>query len=66
MIELTPLELDVMRLLAEGLDAYAVCDWLAIDYKQYKICKNSILKKLKIKRISEILPVAIQLGLITL
>lgn len=64
MDELTPLELRVLRLLAEGLDAFSICDWLAIDYAQYVKCKNSILKKLKIKRITQILPTAVSLGLI--
>jgi len=62
MDEFTPLELSVMRLLAEGLDAFAVCDWLGIDYKQYLEAKKNILKKLKIKRITQILPVAIYRG----
>lgn len=64
MDELTPLELKVMRLLAEGLDAFSICDWLAIDYPQYVKCKNSILKKFKIKRITQILPIAVTLGMI--
>lgn len=64
MDELTPLELKVMRLLAEGLDAYSICDWLGIDYSEYVKFKNSILKKLKIKRITQILPTAVSHGLI--
>lgn len=64
MDELTPLELRVMRLLAEGLDAFSICDWLGIDYPEYVKCKNSILKKLKIKRIAQILPVGVAHGLI--
>ncbi len=64
MDELTPLELRVMRLLAEGLDAFSIMDWLGIDYSEYVKCKNSILKKLKIKRIAQILPTAVTLGLI--
>lgn len=64
MDKLTPLELKVMRLLAEGLDAYSIMNWLGIDYPEYVKCKNSILKKLKIKRITQILPTAVSLGLI--
>lgn len=64
MDELTPLELRVLRLRAEGLDAFSIMDWLGIDYSEYVKCKNSILKKLKIKRIAQILPTAVTLGLI--
>lgn len=64
MDELNPLELKVMNLLAEGLDASSICNWINIDYQQYLKSKKSILKKLKIKRITEILPAAIKSGLI--
>ncbi len=63
MSDLTQLEKDIMQLLIEGHNAREITDWLAIDYIQYKKSKNKILKELKITRITQILPAAINLGL---
>ena len=62
--KLTPMELEVMCLLAEGMDCYGICDCLDIEYCEYKKLKNSVLKKLGIKKITQILATAINIGLL--
>ncbi|MBP3923817.1 hypothetical protein J6E39_01070 [bacterium] len=63
-ISLTDEERNVMQLLIEGYDARDIIDWLCIDYEQYKKFKNCIFKKLKINRITQILPTALKNGLL--
>ena len=62
--KLTPMETEVMRLLAEGMDCYGICDCLDIEYCEYKKLKNNVLKKLGIKKITQILSTAINVGLL--
>ncbi len=62
-INLTPLEKEVMQLLIEGYNAREILNWLGIDYSDYLKTKYNILKKLKIKRVIQILPASIKCGL---
>lgn len=62
-INLTPLEKEVMQLLIEGYNAYEILDCLGIDYNDYLKTKSKILKKLKVKRIIQILPASIEFDL---
>ena len=61
---LTPLEYEVLHLLAEGMEGRTICEYLNIDYKLYTKTKNNILKKLKINSISKILITALNENLI--
>lgn len=62
-INLTPLEKEVMQLLIEGYNACEILDCLGIDYNDYLKTKSKILKKLKVKRIIQILPHVLANGL---
>lgn len=62
--ELTPLEFNVMEMLAQGLTCYTIMELNQINYKQYVKVKKNILKKMGIKRITQILYRAIEIGLI--
>ncbi len=64
--ELSDLEYDIMLLLATGMDARAITDYLNINYKIYIKAKNNILKKLKIKTRNQILFTALENELIKL
>lgn len=64
--KLSELEYNVMMLLAAGMDARAITDYLNISYKIYIKAKNNILKKLKIKTRNQILFTALKNELIKL
>lgn len=64
--KLSELEYNVMMLLAAGMDARAITDYLNISYKIYIKTKNNILKKLKIKTRNKILFTALENELIRL
>lgn len=64
--KLSELEYNVMMLLAAGMDARAITDYLNISYKIYIKVKNNILKKLKIKTRNQILFTALENELIKL
>lgn len=64
--KLSELEYNVMMLLAAGMDARAITDYLNISYKIYIKVKNNILKKLKIKTRNKILFTALENELIRL
>ncbi len=64
--KLSELEYNVMMLLAAGMDARAITDYLNISYKIYIKVKNNILKKLKIKTRTQILFTALENELIKL
>ena len=49
----------IMLMLIQGENCKLITEWLNIDYSTYKKAKNSILKKLGIKRITQILPAII-------
>ena len=46
----------VTEMLIQGASAQDIMDWLVLDYKQYKKIKLSILHKLHLKRIIQLLP----------
>lgn len=50
-------EKEVAMMLMRGQNANGIMDWLEIDYKEYSRLKKSLLNKLKIKRITQILSV---------
>lgn len=64
--KLSELEYNVMMLLAAGMDARDITDYLNINYKIYIKAKNNILKKLKIKTRNQILFTALENELIKL
>ena len=64
--KVSELEYNVMMLLAAGMDARAITDYLNISYKIYIKAKNNILKKLKIKTRNQILFTALENELIKL
>lgn len=61
---LTPIEYEVMLLLASGLDARGITDYLNIPYNKYKKTKKNIFKKLNINNRNQILYTAIENHLI--
>ena len=64
--KLSELEYNVMMLLAAGMDARAITDYLNISYKIYIKSESNILKKLKIKTRNQILFTALENELIKL
>lgn len=40
--------------IAQGMNAREITEWYGIQYKDYVNCKRRILRKLKIKRMTEI------------
>ena len=65
-INLTPLEREVMLLLASGMNARAITDYLDISYKEYCKTKKNILKKMNINNRNQILITALTNQLIKL
>lgn len=53
--DLTPIETDIAYMLARGHEAIDICVQIGITYKDYVKNKNKILKKLGIRRITQIL-----------
>lgn len=57
--ELTETEQQIAIMLMQGQSCTVIMEWVGIDYKEYTKYKCDILRKLKIKRIAEILVVAL-------
>ncbi len=51
----------VMEMLIQGYNAQEIISWLAIDYQEYKKIKLRLMHKLQVKRIIQLLPLAIKL-----
>ena len=54
LVELTQLEEEIMDMLIQGQNPNGITSWLGISYVEYSKNRKSILKKLQIKRMSEI------------
>lgn len=52
--KLTEFEKSIAQAIAEGQNAKQITEWYGITYKDYVNCKRRILRKLKIKRITQI------------
>lgn len=57
---LTEDEMEIMYLLVQGHNFNGISAYLCIDYPTYKHIKKSLLNKLHISRITEILTVLVQ------
>ncbi len=53
-------EKEVAMMLMQGQNANGIMNWLGIDYKEYIKIKKNILKELKIRRITQLLPLAVE------
>ena len=62
LVELTQLEEEIMDMLIQGQNSNGITSWLGISYVEYSKNRKSILKKLQIKRITEIYPKLILLN----
>lgn len=58
--KLSEIEEKVALAIAQGQNARQIAEWYGITYKEYVNCKRRILRKLKIKRMTQILPVLIK------
>lgn len=56
-------EKELMFLIIQGHNFNGITEWLSIDYSEYLTIKRSLLKKLHVKRITQILSVALLNGL---
>ena len=54
LIELSPLEEYILDMLIHGQNSNGITSWLGISYIEYSKNRKSILKKLQIKRMTEI------------
>ena len=54
LVELTQLEEEIMDMLIKGQNSNDITSWLGISYVEYSKNRKSILKKLQIKRMTEI------------
>lgn len=61
---LTEQEKEIATMLMQGQNYRVICEWIGINYKEYLQIKRSIFKKLNIKRVTQILPAAVQEKLI--
>lgn len=51
---LTDFEYKIAVAIAQGMRAREITEWYGLQYKDYVNCKRRILRKLKIKRMTEI------------
>ena len=63
---LTPREMDVLRLLAEGLPNRKIADQLDVNERTIKFHVSAILAKLEVNNRTEAVMRAIELGLISI
>lgn len=61
---LTEQEKEIATMLMQGQNYRVICEWIGINYKEYLKIKKSIFKKLNIKRVTQILPIAVKYELI--
>lgn len=62
--ELSPLEKDIAISIAKGMNANQICDWHQITYREYICLKRRILRKLNIKRMTQIFQVLLNMKLL--
>lgn len=62
--KLTIFEKEIMMMLIEGRNYKFIMEWFDLSYKEYKLAKSNIFKKLNIKRLSELFKNAIKLKLL--
>ncbi|OLA94562.1 MAG: hypothetical protein BHW64_03190 [Candidatus Melainabacteria bacterium LEY3_CP_29_8] len=62
--KLTIFEKEIMMMLIEGRNYKFIMEWFDLSYKEYKLAKSNIFKKLNIKRSSELFKIAIELKLL--
>ena len=62
--KLTIFEKEIMMMLIEGRNYKFIMEWFDLSYKEYKLAKSNIFKKLNIKRSSELFKIAIKLKLL--
>lgn len=60
--DLTEQEKEIALMLMQGQNCRTICEWFGIDYKEYVKIKKNIFKKLNIKRVTQLLPLAIVVG----
>ena len=60
--DLTNKEKAIMEMLIQGAKSSTIIEWFFIDYKSYNSIRKSILKKLGIKRITQLLKIVIENG----
>ena len=60
--DLTNKEKAIMEMLIQGANSSTIIEWFFIDYKSYNSIRKSILKKLGIKRITQLLKIVIENG----
>jgi DNA-binding NarL/FixJ family response regulator len=64
--ELTPRELEVLKLIAEGLTNHAIADQLGLSRKTVDVHRSNLMRKLDLHDVTEVVKYALRRGLITL
>jgi DNA-binding NarL/FixJ family response regulator len=64
--ELTPRELEVLKLVAEGLTNQAIADQLGLSRKTVDVHRSNLMRKLGLHDVTELVKYALRRGLITL
>jgi two-component system response regulator NreC len=64
--ELTPRELEVLKLIAQGLSNQSVADQLGLSRKTVDVHRANIMRKLDLHTVTELVKYALRRGLITL
>lgn len=64
--ELTPRELEVLRLVAEGNSSQAIADLLGLSRKTVDVHRTNLMRKLDLHDVTEIVKYALRHGIITL
>jgi DNA-binding NarL/FixJ family response regulator len=64
--ELTPRELEVLKLIAEGLTNPAIADQLGLSRKTVDVHRSNLMRKLELHDVTELVKYALRRGLITL
>lgn len=60
---LTETEKEIILMLIRGQNFRGISQWLCVEYSEYRKIKCSIFKKLKVTRITQLLPLALELGI---
>lgn len=58
--DLTEQEKEIAFMLMQGQNCRTICEWLGIDYREYVKINKSVFRKLGIRRITQLLPLAIE------
>lgn len=56
-------EKEILFMLIRGQNYQGISQWLCIDYKEYLQAKRSLYKKLKVKRVTQLLPWVLKAGI---